>query len=373
MYIWQQPDWPKFFWNNDVLLPAVASARFRQGQYLGVMQAAGFDARLQAELAATCEDVIKTSAIEGEVLNPASVRSSIARHLGIPDGGVSPQDRKVDGVVEMILDATKDFASPLTAGRIFGWHAALFPTGYSGKDKIDVGRWRTDSEGAMQVVSNVYAPNPTVHYEAPPADRVAVDMDQFIGWFNTGGKDMDGLIRAGLAHLWFVTIHPMDDGNGRVGRAIADLAVAQTERTGQRFYSMSSQIERDKKRYYEVLEQTQKAGLDITEWLTWFISCYVRAIDAADTLSTMVINKGKFWLAQGSQPPFSPRQEKVLDKLLEGFEGNVTARKWANICSCSLDTAQRDIADLLARELLVRNPGGGRSTSYSFKWPPVSG
>lgn len=369
-YIWQRADWPKFRWNDAILLPAVSAARFRQGQFLGVMATAGFEARLEAELTATSEDAIKTSAIEGEILNPGSVRSSIARRLGIPNGGLAPSDRKIDGVVDMLLDATKNYSEPLTVERIFGWHAALFPTGYSGREKIDVGQWRADRQGAMRVISNPYSPRPKVHYEAPPADRVVAEMTDFLDWFNLGGNTMDGLLRAGLAHLWFVTIHPFDDGNGRVARAVADLAVAQMERTGQRFYSMSGEIEREKGRYYDVLEETQKADIDITVWLNWFVGCYVRAIDVADTLSRKVVATATFWQAQADQPPLSPRQRKVLEKLLEGFEGNLTARKWANICKCSQDTAQRDIADLIQRGLLVRNPAGGRSTSYSFTWPP---
>lgn len=369
MYVWQRNDWPNFRWDNNVLLPAVAAARFRQGRFLGVMEGAGFDARMQAELTATSEDAVTTSAIEGEALNPASVRSSIARRLGIPDGGLAPQDRKVEGVVDMVLDAAKDFDSPLTARRIWGWHAALFPTGYSGKERIEVGRWRSDHAGAMQVVSNIYAPKPTIHYEAPPAARVAAEMDAFVDWFNKDSLAMDGLIRAGVAHFRFVTIHPLDDGNGRIARAIADLAISQMERTGQRFYSLSSQIERGKKLYYDVLEQAQKGDLDITDWLVWFTGCYVRAIEAADTTRAAVLRKAAFWRDQAGRPPLSLRQAKVVGKLLDGFEGNITARKWAAICKCSQDTAQRDINDLIGRGLLARNPGGGRSTSYSFLWP----
>ncbi len=368
MYVWQRSDWPGFHWDDAALGVVVAEARFRQGKFLGLMEAAGFDTRLQAELEATSEDVIKTSAIEGEVLNPASVRSSIARRLGIPDGGLAPTDRKIEGIVDMLLDATKRFDSALTQERIFGWHAGLFPTGYSGISKIDVGQWRTDREGAMQVVSNVYSPKPKIHYEAPPAARVSQEMAQFLEWFNSS-VDMDGLTRAGLAHLWFVTIHPLDDGNGRVGRAVADLAVAQMERTGQRFYSMSSQIEREKRAYYDILERTQKGDLDITEWLTWFTGCYQRAIEAVSNLTANVVNKAKFWRYMAAHPALSERQKKVLDKLLDGFEGNITTDKWRNMCKCSADTAQRDIADLVQRGLLAKNTSGGRSTSYSFRLP----
>ena len=367
-YIWQDPKWPQFRWDVEGLLASLVEARHRQGLFLGTMRDIGFDARLESELAATCEDVIKTSAIEGDVLNPASVRSSIARRLGIPDGGQAPTDRKVDGVVDMILDATKSHATPLTAERLFGWHAALFPTGYSGRDKIDVGRWRTDADAAMRVVSSPYAAKPTIHYEAPPAYRVAAEMATFIDWFNASPGKIDPLIRAALAHLWFVTVHPMDDGNGRIARAIADLAVAQMERSGQRFYSLSSQIEREKRRYYAILETTQKGGLDVTPWLSWFIDCYAGAIGTAELTADKVIAQAKFWQIHAGEA-FSERQRKVLRKLFDGFEGGLTSKKWVSICGCSPDTAQRDIAGLVARGLLIRNPGGSRNTSYRFNWP----
>lgn len=368
-YIWQSEAWPVFRWNADRLLCALSEARFRQGRFLGLMQDIGFGARLESELAATCEDVVKTSAIEGEVLNAASVRSSIARRLGIADGALAPVDRKVEGIVDVILDATKNHAATLTAERIFGWHAALFPTGYSGRERIDVGRWRTDREGAMQVVSNIYSKAPTIHFEAPPASRLESEMRQFLAWFEDGSAGIDPLLRAGVAHLWFVTIHPLDDGNGRIARAIADLAVARMEGNGQRFYSMSGQIEQDKRRYYEVLEFTQKGDLDITDWLSWFIACYAGAIAAAEATAERVVAKGKFWRMHADRP-FSERQRKVLTKLLDGFEGFLTARKWATICGCSVDTAQRDIVDLVQRNLLERNPGGSKNTSYRFIWPP---
>jgi len=369
MYIWQRSAWPNFRWDAQHLLPRITDARFRQGRFLGMMRNIGFDLRLESELAATAEDVIKTSAIEGEVLNPASVRSSIARRLGLPETSTVTADRKVEGVVEMILDATRNFDQPLTPERLFGWHAALFPTGYSGMEKIDVGVWRTDREGPMRVVSGGFSHNPTVHYQAPPASRMAAEMDAFLAWFNDGGKGLDGLLRAGVAHFWFVSIHPMDDGNGRIARAIADLAVAQTERIGQRLYSMSGQIERDKKAYYDILERTQKGDLDVTEWLSWFTDGYVRAIDAAEAVSERVLNRAKFWQAHASQPPFNDRQQRILGQLLEGYDGHVTAKKWSSACGVSTDTAQRDIADLVQRGILARNPGGSKNTSYTFTWP----
>lgn len=360
-----------FRWDAGRLLEPLVEARHRQGLLLGTMRGIGMDARLESELEATSEDVVKTSAIEGEVLNPASVRSSIARRLGIPDAGFVPVDRRVEGVVDIVMDATRDYARPLTAERIFGWHAALFPTGYSGKERIDVGHWRTDRLGAMQVVSNVYSSRPKIHFDAPPARRVSGEMAIFFDWFNgvsPGARGIDPLLRAGLAHLWLVTIHPMDDGDGRIARAVADLAVAQAERTGQRFYSVSGAIERDRKTYYAALENAQKGDLDVTVWLIWFIGCYTRAIAAAESVTATVVAKARFWQAHAGHA-FSDRQRKALAKLLDGFDGPITSRKWAAICGCSQDTAQRDINDLVERGLLLRNPGGSRNTSYRLSWP----
>ena len=369
MYIWERQDWPHFRWDNARLLPLLSDARYRQGSFLGTMRTLGFDLRLQSELEATSDDVVTTSAIEGEVLDRTSVRSSVARRLGLPDAGAAPADRKVEGVVDMILDAIRRYDEPLTTERIFGWHAGLFPTGYSGIHRVDVGSWRADKEGPMQVVSGDYGKQ-RVHYEAPPAARVPGEMQAFIDGFNRDNRNLDGLLRAGLAHLWFVTIHPLDDGNGRIARAITDLAIAQTERNGHRFYSMSSQIQRDRAAYYDILEATQKGELDVTNWLDWFAQSYVRAIDAAEALSDKVIARAKFWQDHATEAPFSERQQKVLNRLLEGFEGHITARKWSSMCGCSSDTAQRDISDLVRRGLLVRNPGGSKNTSYSFRWPP---
>jgi Fic family protein len=371
MYIWEDESWPSFCWNSDQLLPRLTEARYLQGRFLGTMRGLGFDARLASELEATTDDVVKTSAIEGEVLNPSSVRSSIARRLGIPEGGLAPADRKVDGVVDMILDATRNFDRPLDVERLFGWHAALFPSGFSGLNRIDVGCWRSDCDGPMQVVSKIYSNRPIVHFEAPPAGRLDTEMNRFIDWFNGESLKLDGLLRAGLSHLWFVTIHPFDDGNGRIARAVADLAIAQLEGTGQRLYSMSSQIERDKKRYYEALERTQKGSLDITAWLTTFTDLYVQAVQAAERTADRVVARESFWKAHADGAPLSDRQQKVLRKLLDGFEGFMTTGKWQNLCNCSADTAQRDIADLVSRGIFTRNPGGSKNTSYRFNWPSV--
>lgn len=370
MYIWREDDWPQFRWDAQALLMPLAEARHKQGHLLGQMQRLGFDLQCEAELRATTEDVIKTSEIEGERLDMASVRSSVARRLGLPDGGVLPPDRKIDGIVEMMLDALRNHASPLAQQRLFGWHAALFPTGWSGLHKITIGDWRTDSAGPMQVVSGPIE-RPKVHYEAPPANRVGSEIGQFLAWFNQT-PPMDGLLRSGIAHLWFVTIHPFDDGNGRIARTIADLALAQMEGTGQRFYSMSAQIQRERSQYYEILERTQRGSLDITAWLSWFVQCYGRAIDAAEVAAQGVLGKAEFWRRFTSEP-MSARQKSVLNRFMDGFEGNLSAKKWAAIGKCSVDTAQRDINDLLKRGILVRNPGGSKRTSYSVAgMPPVT-
>lgn len=369
MYIWERPDWPIFTWNADRLMPVLGEARYRQGQFLGMMRGMGFEARAASEIMATTDDIVKTSAIEGEVLNPASVRSSIARRLGIPMGGLAPSDRRIEGMVDMTLDATRNFDTPLSVERLFGWHAALFPAGYSGMAKIDVAAWRRDRDGPMQVISNPYSARPTIHFEAPPAARVPAEVDRFITWFNGPSLELDGLHRAALAHLWFVTIHPFDDGNGRIARAIADLAVAQGERAGQRFYSMSSEIERNKNAYYRALETAQRGDLDVTPWVLTFAELYQAAIATAEAAAQRVLERESFWKAQADQPPFSDRQHKVLRRLLDGFEGFITTAKWSKMCDCSPDTALRDINDLVSRGILERNPGGSKNASYRFDWP----
>lgn len=363
MYIWQRADWPRFRWDGDALLTPLAEARHRQGELIGAMRRLGFELRREAELVASTEEAVKTSAIEGEELAPASVRSSVARRLGLPMAGLPPSDRKVEGTVEMMLDATMNFAKPLTAKRLFGWHAALFPTGFSGLQRVRVGAWRRDDTGPMQVVSGSIG-RTKVHFEAPPAARLAGETRRFLDWFALK-PTIDGLMRAGIAHLWFVSIHPFDDGNGRIARAIADLALAQMEGTGQRFYSMSSEIQRERARYYEVLEQAQRGSLDVTAWLDWFIRSFRRAIDRASAGSRQVLAKAEFW-RRFAEDPISARQRAVLNRFLDGFEGALTAKKWAAIAKCSVDTAQRDINDLLVRGLLVRNPGGSKRTSYSI-------
>ncbi len=364
MYIWQQPDWPDFSWDETRLSRLLALVSREQGRLLGRMEALGFDLRNEAHLRTLTEDVVKSSEIEGERLDTDQVRSSIARRLGMDVGGLVPADRDVEGVVEMMLDATGNYADTLTEVRLFAWHASLFPTGRSGMTKIQVGNWRDDSSGPMQVVSGPIG-REKVHYQAPPAGRIAGEMATFLRWFEQPG-DMDPLLIAGLAHLWFVSIHPFDDGNGRIARAIADMALARSEKTGQRFYSMSAQIRREHKAYYEMLEQSQKSNLDVTQWQDWFLKCLLRTIESAQDTLSAVLQKARFW-ERFAKEPLNKRQIKVLNRLLDGFEGKLTTSKWAKIAKCSQDTAYRDILDLIERGALQKDPGGGRSTSYSLR------
>ncbi len=308
-------------------------------------------------------DVVKSSEIEGETLDRDQVRSSIARRLGMDIGALVPADRNVEGVVELMLDATQNFSAPLTAERLFGWHAALFPAGYSGMRKIAVACWRDDSSGGMQVVSGVLG-RERVHFEAPPAARLEKEMSAFLQWFD-GADATDPVLRAALAHLWFVTIHPFDDGNGRIARALADMALARSEQSAQRFYSMSAQIRIERNTYYEMLEKTQKDGLDITPWMEWFLSCLDRAFDETEKKLSSVLGKARFWETHAHKS-FNDRQRLMLNKVLDGFEGNLTSSKWATLAKCSQDTALRDILDLVDRGVLTKDSGGGRSTSYSL-------
>jgi len=365
-YIHKLAGWPKLRWNPERVANTLVSVRHRQGWLLGRMEALGFPLQQEAVLQTLTEDVVKSSEIEGEKLDASQVRSSIARRLGIDLGGVEPADRWVEGVVEMMLDATRNYDQPLTAERLFGWHASLFPSGRSGMRKVRVGAWRDDSTGPMQVASGPVE-RERVHFEAPSADRLDREMSAFLDWFNEarGSTELDDVLKAGLAHLWFVTIHPFDDGNGRMARAIADLALARSEHSPQRFYSMSSQIRQERNEYYEILERTQKGTLDVTPWMEWFLACLGRAIDGAQTTLASVLHKARFWQAV-RDVPMNDRQRLVLNRVLDGFEGALTTSKWATMTKCSSDTALRDILDLVERGLLARNPGAGRSTSYAL-------
>jgi len=362
-YIHELPDWPNFRWDDERITNNLAAIRHRQGRLVGRMEALGFSLRAEAVLQTLTLDVLKSSEIEGELLNPEQVRSSIARHLGIEIAGAVPADRSIDGVVEMMLDATQNFDQPLTQRRLFDWHAALFPTGRSGMGKIIVGDWRGDRTGPMQVISGPIG-RERVHYEAPAAKRIQTEMERFLVWMNNK-PDTDLVLRAALAHLWFVTIHPFEDGNGRIARAIADMVLAQSESSPQRFYSMSTQIRAERKAYYDVLEHTQKGSMDVSAWMEWFLGCLDRAIQGTEDMLARVFQKAQFWDEHGSFP-FNERQRLMLNTILDGFEGNVTSGKWAKITKCSQDTATRDIQALIEAGILAKNPAGGRSTSYAL-------
>ncbi len=362
-YIHEQTRWPRFGWDHARVAARLVDIRHRQGRLIGRMEGLGFQLRAEAVLNTLTEDVLKSSEIEGETLDRDQVRSSIAHRLGLDIGGLTPADRHVEGVVEMILDATQNYAEALTARRLFAWHAALFPTGHSGISKIRVGGWRDDTKGPMQVVSGPIGKE-RVHYEAPLAERLRDEMRKFIEWFEKDNST-DLVLKAGVAHLWFVTIHPFDDGNGRIARAIADMVLARSEETSQRFYSMSTQIRQERKTYYEILEATQKGDLDITRWLEWFLDRLGCAFEQAETILAAVLGKARFW-DRFAKAEFNPRQRNIVNQLLNGFEGKLTSSKWAKLAKCSHDTALRDIEDLIKKKVLVKDAGGGRSTSYSL-------
>jgi Fic family protein len=362
-YIHELTDWPKFRWDDGRLAASLSAARHLQGRLVGQMEALGFRVREEAVLRTLTEDVLKSSEIEGDRLDAAQVRSSVARRLGIAIGGLQPADRHVEGVVEMMLDATQHYDQPLTAERLFGWHASLFPTGRSGMHRITVGTWRDDRTAPMQVVSGPVG-RERVHFEAPDAGRLDEEMRRFLEWFNSDAAT-EPVLKAALAHLWFVTIHPFDDGNGRIARAIADMSLARSEGSSQRFYSMSAQIREERGDYYGILEQTQQGTMDVTVWMEWFLGCLTRAIEGAQTALGGVIAKARYW-EKLRDVPLNERQRLVINKLLEGFEGKLTTSKWAALTKSSQDTALRDIQQLVERGVLIRNPAGGRSTSYSL-------
>lgn len=350
-------------WNDAKLSALLADVRHRQGRLLGRMEGLGFRLRSEANLSTLTADVVKSSAIEGEKLDSEEVRSSIARRLGLDYGGAAVASRDVEGIVEVMLDATQNFSQELTSERLFGWHAALFPTGRSGMHRITVGAWRPVEAGAMQIVSGPIG-REQVHFEAPSAEKLAHEMATFLEWFEMR-NGVDPVVKAGVAHFWFVTIHPFEDGNGRIGRAIADMALARADGTAERFYSMSSQIESERKDYYLQLERGQRNGLEVTTWLEWFLGCLGRAIARADETLAGVLRKARLW-ENVNQQPVNERQRKVINKLLDGFEGKLTSSKYAKIAKCSEDTALRDIRALVERGVLVKNEAGGRSTSYAL-------
>ena len=364
-YIWQLPDWPHLAFDATALAAPLAQVHRAQGMLAGRMAALGLAQRDQATLQVLTQEVITTSAIEGERLDLDAVRSSVARKLGLDIGALAPSDRHVDGVVDVVLDATRNFDQPLTAERLFGWHAALFPTGYSGRTRISVAAWRTDASGPMQVVSGQNIEDmgrEKVHFEAPPAATLPAQTQAFFDWFEAAPAG-DAIIKAGLAHLWLVTLHPFDDGNGRLSRAVGDMALARAEGTHQRFYSFSAQIQCERKAYYDQLEATQKGPLDVTPWLHWFLGCLLRAVQGADATLAGVLDKAQFW-QRWAGTPMNARQTLVLNRVLDGMVGKLTNAKWAAIAKCSPDTALRDINDLLTLGVLARLEGGGRNTAY---------
>ena len=363
-YIHEHPDWPRFRWRNEDTLQLLAAVRHNQGRLMGQMESLGFEFRQEALVRTLTQDVVKTSEIEGERLDEKPVRSSIARRLGMDVAGLNEPDLQVEGVVEMMIDATGNYDQALTSNKIFSWQAALFPSSRSGMRRIRVGSWRDDASGPMQVVSGPVG-RERVHFQAPAANRIEAEMQLFLGWFNAPSRTAE-VLKAALSHLWFVTIHPLDDGNGRVARAVADMLLARSERTSQRFYSMSGQILQERSDYYEVLERTQKGTLDVTIWMQWFLRCLDRAIAGAQEALGAVLEKARFWDSV-RDVSFNARQRKMLNRLLDGFQGKLTTSKWAKICKTSDDSALRDITELLELGILVRSAAGGRSTSYTLK------
>ena len=360
-WIHEQSDWPDFTWNSAKLEPVLASVRHQQGVLMGKMLSFGFDLQQEATLSALTSDVVESSAIEGQVFDAEEVRSSIARRLGLDVGGYPPENRAVEGVVEMMLDATQNYQPPLTKARLCGWQAALFSSGYSGMYKITVGNWRTAASGPMQVVSGPIG-RQQVHFEAPAADRLDEEIDRFLAWFEAEAST-DPVLKAGVAHLWFVTLHPFEDGNGRVARAIADMALARAEGTAQRFYSMSAQIEAERQAYYTALERQQRSTTEITPWLLWFVSCLGRSLTRAEATLTAVLFKAQIW-ARANRHAVNERQRLILNRMLNGFKGFMTTSKYAKLAKCSQDSALRDIRELVDWGVLVANPGKGRSSSY---------
>jgi Fic family protein len=368
MYLYQNKDWPNFKWDNDTLLPYVSKVRDLQGRLIGKMEGIGFQLREEAVLGTITEDIVKSSEIEGEFLNPQEVRSSVARRLGMEISGLPHVSRNVEGIVEMMLDATQKYKNPMTKSRMCAWHAALFPTGRSGMNKIRVGDWRGDQLGPMQVVSGAMGKE-KVHYTAPEASRLEKEMHQFIKWFNTD-KSMEPVIKSAIAHLWFVSIHPFDDGNGRIARAIADAQLSRADRTSQRFYSMSAQIMKSKKAYYDILESTQKGRMDVTEWLVWYFERLANALEVTDETLSKIFAKAKFWeIYKNTQ--FNERQIEMINKLQDNFTGKLHSSKWAKITKVHRDTARRDIQDLIEKGVLSASGEGGRSTNYILNLPKL--
>lgn len=361
IYIHQLKNWPKLNWNEQEFISLLSEVRILQGKLMGKVELLGFELKDEANFENLIQDVIQTSEIEGEILNPQLVRSSIATRLGLEYSGLEQSDRHVDGIVELMLDATQNDNKTLTDERLFGWHAALFPTGRSGMHKIEVGNWRS---GDMQVVSGGMG-REIVHYEAPKTEQLALEMKQFVDWYNDE-QNLESLLKAAVAHLWFITIHPFDDGNGRIARAITDMQLSKSDGVNQRFYSMSTEINKQKKSYYTILERTQKGDLDITEWIIWFLECLKNSILYSNIIVDKVVRKHQFWVKYAGRIS-NERQQIMLNKLMDNFEGNLNTSKWAKMAKTSPDTALRDITDLINKGILIKADSGGRSTHYILK------
>lgn len=360
-YIYQNKTWPRFFWDSQKILTLLAKVRNLQGKLIGKMEALGFQLRDEAALETLTIEILKSTEIEGEMLNPEQVRSSLARRLGMDISGLVPSDRNVDGVVDLVLDAIRNYQDPLTKDRLLNWHFSLFPTGRSGMYKIKVGDWREDTSGPMQVVSGPMGKE-KVHFQAPDSEQLDSEMDMFFHWVNNEDT-IDPVLKAAIAHLWFVTIHPFDDGNGRIARVITDMLLTRSDGVAQRFYSMSAQIRKERKGYYNILEQTQRGTLDITKWLEWFLHCLLNALEGSEEILEKVLQKHHFWTRHATTQ-LNDRQIKLINKLLDDFYGKLTTGKWAKIAKCSNDTALRDIQDLLEKEILVKDAARGRGTNY---------
>lgn len=362
-YIHQHAHWPDLYWDNNLLVHLIGEARNLQGRLFGKMEMLGFELRDEALLETIALDVLKSAEIEGEVYNPEMVRSSLAQRLGLEYGGTIMADRNIDGMVDMMIDATRNCFEPLTKERLFSWHAALFPTGRSGMRKIIVGGWRKDENGKMQVVSGAVG-REKVHFQAPDAELIETEIAEFLDWFNQT-QNIDLVIKAAIAHLWFITIHPFQDGNGRITRALTDMLLARSDKSTERFYSMSAQIRIERSAYYERLEKTQKGRLDITEWIMWFLNCLINSLHASEKVLMNVLQKANFW-HKHTTVVLNERQKKVISKLLNEFEGKLTSMKWAKLAKCSKDTAIRDINDLIEKNILQKQSAGGRSTHYEL-------
>lgn len=362
VYIHERHNWTDFKWNGEEILNLLSEVRHMQGKLIGKVELLGFELKEEANLETLIQDVVQSSEIEGEILNPEQVRSSIANRLGLDNSGMLPSDRHIDGVVDMMLDATQNADKTLSTERLFAWHGSLFPTGRSGLFKIEVAQWRT---GDMQVVSGGMG-REVVHLEAPKPQRLEEEMTKLIAWFNMDAN-IDPVLKAAIVHLWFATIHPFDDGNGRIARALTDMQLSKSDGVNQRFYSMSAQIKQKRKEYYAVLEKTQKGDSDITNWIVWFLNCLKEAIISSDTIIDKVVRKHQFWILHESKIA-NVRQRMMLNKLMDNFEGNLTSSKWAKITKVSADTALRDITDLVNKEVLSKTKSGGRSTNYELNW-----